>query len=156
MRGQVLVTEPVPRLWDFDWLANEGYEYCLQRPDGRLIFGGMRWRSPTQEWNVENDNQLEPTVSQSLRKFLPDHFEALRTVQIQQEWTGIMAFSPDHNPLIGELPGYPGEYIIAGYSGHGMTIGFGAGRAIAQMMTGQEPELPLSFSPARFEQLLMQ
>jgi gamma-glutamylputrescine oxidase len=64
-----------------------------------------------------------------------------------------MGFSPDDNPLVGELPGYWGEYIIAGYSGHGMPIAFGSGRAIAQMITGQKLELPLSFSPARFKQL---
>ena len=113
----------------------------------------MRWRSPTQEWNVEDDHQLEPFVSQGLREFLLNYFEALPNVQIEQEWTGIMGFSPDDNPLIGELPGYPGEYIMAGYTGHGMSIAFGAGKAIALMIEGQEPELPDSFSPARFREL---
>ncbi|MBD1866738.1 FAD-binding oxidoreductase [Cyanobacteria bacterium FACHB-471] len=153
VRGQVMVTEPVPPLWNFDWITNHGYEYCLQRPDGRIVLGGMRWRSPTHEWNIEDDRQIEPAVSEGLRTFLPDHFEALRNVQIGQEWTGIMGFSPDDNPLVGELPGYPGEYIIAGYSGHGMPIAFGAGRAIAQLITGQQPQLPLAFSSARLEQL---
>ncbi|MBD1999308.1 FAD-binding oxidoreductase [Leptolyngbya sp. FACHB-541] len=149
VRGQVIVTAPVPPLWNFDWITNHGYEYCLQRPDGRIVLGGMRWRSPSHEWNIEDDSQVEPSVSAGLRAFLPDHFEALRNVQVQGEWTGIMGFSPDDNPLVGELPGYPAEYIIAGYTGHGMPIAFGAGRAIAQMITGQKPELPLSFSPAR-------
>lgn len=153
VRGQVIITNPVPPLWNFDWLTNHGYEYCLQRPDGRIVLGGMRWRSPAHEWNVEDDNQIEPSVSQGLREFLPNHFEVLRHVQIQQEWTGIMGFSPDDNPLIGELPGYPGEYIMAGYTGHGMSIAFGGGKAIAQMIKGQEPELPDSFSPARFREL---
>ena len=40
VRGQVLATEPLPRLWEFDWLANDGYEYAIQRQDGRIIF----WR----------------------------------------------------------------------------------------------------------------
>ena len=64
-----------------------------------------------------------------------------------------MGFSPDDNPLIGELPGYLGEYIMAGYIGHGMSIAFGAGKAIAQMIKGQEPKLPDSFSPTRFREL---
>jgi gamma-glutamylputrescine oxidase len=150
VRGQVVITEPVAQLWDFGWLTNHGYEYCLQRADGRIVLGGMRWRSPSEEWNVENDSQVEPAVSQGLRAFLPNSFEALRHVQIEQEWTGIMGFSPDDNPLVGELPGYPGEYLMAGYTGHGMSIAFGAGKAIAQMIQGQETELPPSFSPARF------
>jgi glycine/D-amino acid oxidase-like deaminating enzyme len=153
VRGQVIVTEPVPLLWDFDGITNHGYEYCLQRPDGRIVLGGMRWRSPSHEWNIEDDNQIEPAVSAGLRAFLPDHFEALRNVQVQGEWTGIMGFSPDDNPLVGELPSYPGEYIMVGYTGHGMPIAFGAGRAIAQMITRQQPELPLSFWSARLGQL---
>jgi glycine/D-amino acid oxidase-like deaminating enzyme len=153
VRGQVIVTEPVPPLWNFDWITNHGYEYCLQRPDGRIVLGGMQWQSPTHEWNIEDDSRIEPAVSAGLRAFLPDHFEALRNVRVQGEWTGIMGFSPDDNPLVGELPGYRGEYIIAGYTGHGMPIAFGAGRAIAQMITGEPPQLPLSFSSARLGQL---
>ncbi|MGG6295499.1 NAD(P)/FAD-dependent oxidoreductase [Leptolyngbya sp. AN02str] len=153
VRGQALVTQPVPRLWEFDWITNYGYEYGLQRVDGRIVFGGMRWRSPTMEWDIEDDSQIHPTISQQLREFLPATFDALRDVQIQQEWTGIMAFSPDDNPLIGALPGYPNEFIIAGYSGHGMTIAFGAGRAIARMVAGYPPELPSAFFPDRFSQL---
>ena len=61
-----------------------------------------------------------------------------------------MGFSPDDNPLVGALPGYPGEYIIAGYTGHGMPSAFGAGKAIAEMIQGREPNLPASFSPTRF------
>lgn len=153
VRGQVIVTEPVPPVWNFDWITNHGYEYCLQCPDGRIVLGGMRWRSPLHEWNIEDDSQIEPAVSEGLRAFLPNHFEALRNVQVQGEWTGIMGFSPDDNPLVGELPGYPGEYIIAGYTGHGMPIAFGAGRAIAQMIAGEQPELPLSFWSTRLGQL---
>lgn len=47
-----------------------------------------------------------------------------------------MGFSPDDNPLIEELPGYLGEYIMVGYTGHGMPIAFRAGRAISQMIRG--------------------
>ncbi|HEY9631573.1 MAG TPA: hypothetical protein V6C84_30140 [Coleofasciculaceae cyanobacterium] len=34
-------------------------------------------------------------------------------------------------------------------TGHGVPIAFGAGKAIAQMIKGQEPKLPDSFSPKR-------
>jgi sarcosine oxidase subunit beta len=61
-----------------------------------------------------------------------------------------MEFSPDDNPLIGELPSYPSEYVMAGYTGYGMPIAFGTGQAIAQMIIGQEPKLPDSLSPKRF------
>jgi glycine/D-amino acid oxidase-like deaminating enzyme len=61
-----------------------------------------------------------------------------------------MAFTPDHNPLVGPLPYRPGEYIAAGYSGHGMPITFSAGKAVAEMIAGKTPELFVeAFLPSR-------
>ncbi|MBD0269485.1 MAG: FAD-binding oxidoreductase [Cyanobacteria bacterium Co-bin8] len=142
VRGQVIATEPVPRLWDFDWLANDGYEYAIQRPDGRIVFGGMRWRSPTREIGTEDATVVEPNVSKGLRGFLCEAFAPLRDAKIEYEWTGIMGYTPDENPLIGELPGQPGEFLAAGYTGHGMSIGFLAGKALAEMIAGQ-PQTPI-------------
>ena len=36
------MTEPVPPMWSFGLMANYGYEYWNQRPDGRIILG-MYW-----------------------------------------------------------------------------------------------------------------
>jgi glycine/D-amino acid oxidase-like deaminating enzyme len=151
IRGQVLVTEPVERLWDFGFSTNYDYEYCIQRPDLRIVLGGMRWKSPTYEENINDDTQVESHVSKGLREFLPKHFSALKQVQIEQEWTGIMGFSPDHNPLIGELPDRPNEWIAAGFTGHGMSRTFYAGKAIAELIAGHDPEVFVdAFLPDRF------
>ena len=154
IRGQAVATAPVPRLWDFDWSANDGYEYAIQRVDGRIIFGGMRWRSPSQEVGVEDDTMIEPNVSRSLRAFLSDNFEALSDIAIEYEWTGIMGFTPDENPLIGELPHRSGEYIAAGFTGQGMSLGFLAGKALSDLIAGRDDiSLPAAFAPGRFGQL---
>jgi glycine/D-amino acid oxidase-like deaminating enzyme len=151
IRGQVLVTEPVQPMWDFCFSTNFDYEYCIQRPDRRIVLGGMRWRSPTMEENIDDDSEVNPFVSRGLRSFLPSHFPALQTIQIEQEWTGIMGFSPDGNPLIGSLPHRPGEWIAAGFTGHGMSRTFYAGKALAEMILGKEPEVFVeAFLPSRF------
>ncbi len=151
VRGQVVATAPLPRLWEFDWLANDGYEYAIQRQDGRLILGGMRRQSPTHEIGIEDHNTIEPNVSRGLRQFLREAFQALENTRIDYEWTGIMAYTPDENPLVGELPDRPGEYIAAGYTGHGMSLGFLVGKALSEHIAGQ-PTLPLprAFNPSRF------
>lgn len=151
VRGQVIVTEPATRLWPFGLVANFGYEYWIQRPDGRIVLGGMRWRSPMQEVNNDDDGSLDPNVSAGLRKFLPSHFPALRGIEVEQEWTGIMGYTPDFNPLVGPLPNRPGEYIAAGFSGHGMPLTFYAGKALAEMVAGRTPEVFVeAFLPDRF------
>ena len=37
VRNQVIITEPAPRLWNFGLSTNHGYEYFMQRPDGRIV-----------------------------------------------------------------------------------------------------------------------
>lgn len=151
VRGQVIATAPAPPLWPFGLVANFGYEYWRQLPDSRIVLGGQRWRSPTQESNCADDGVLHPAVSAGLREFLPRHFPALRNVPVEREWTGIMGFTPDLNPLVGSAPGRPGEYVAAGYSGHGMPVAFLAAKAVAEMMTGRAPETFVeAFRPERW------
>ena len=39
-----------------------------------------------------------------------------------QEWTGIMGYTADMHPLVGEAPGQEGLWICAGFHGHGESI----------------------------------
>jgi gamma-glutamylputrescine oxidase len=39
VRNQVIITSPLPRLWSFSISTNDGYEYMMQRPDGRIVLG---------------------------------------------------------------------------------------------------------------------
>ena len=151
VRGQVIITAPAPPLWTFGLSTNYGFEYWMQRPDGRVVLGGMRWLTPSQEVGADDDGLVDPTVSAGLRGFLPGHFPALRGVAVEQEWTGIMGFTPDRAPLIGPMPGSPGEFVAAGFHGHGMPMAFLAGKAAAEMIAGHEPEtfVPEAFSPTR-------
>ncbi|MGB3402984.1 MAG: FAD-dependent oxidoreductase [Microcoleaceae cyanobacterium] len=149
IRGQMLVTEPVPPMWDFSFFTR--FEYCIQRPDGRIFLGGRRWASPTGEENNDDDTVINPAVSQGLKEFLTQHFPDLRNIKVEQEWTGVMAFSKDANPLIGPVPKRPGEYIAAGFTGNGMVMTFLAGLAITDMIMGRSPSVVVeAFEPSRF------
>src|SRR5207237_7467686 len=138
--------------WNFGLSTNHGYEYFMQRPDGRIVLGGMRWKTPGMEVNNDDDTTLVSSVSAGLRGFLPAHFTDLAPVPVQQEWVGVMGFSKDRNPLVGPLPGRPGEYIAAGFTGHGMPMTFFAGRNVADMIADIEPEpfVKEAFLPSRF------
>lgn len=118
---------------------NEGFEYFFQRPDrganGQaaipyIILGGGRSVAPApHELGVADDSQLNPTVTAYLKHFLPTHFPSLSASEDEQEidyhWTGIMGFTPSRNPIVG--PVYVdgevqrGQYILAGFSGHGVS-----------------------------------
>ena len=39
VRNQVIITSPLPSIWPFSIGMNYGYEYMMQRPDGRIVLG---------------------------------------------------------------------------------------------------------------------
>ncbi|VUC23341.1 unnamed protein product [Clonostachys rosea] len=73
-------------------------------------------------------------------------------------WTGIVGETPDAVPFIGPIEGLEGQWICAGFNGHGMGRIFHDAPALVQLMRGiawEETGLPecFRFSKKRVEQL---
>ena len=47
--------------------------------------------------------------------------------------------TPDAVPVISAVDSLPGFFIATGFSGHGFGIGPGAGRLVADLVTGSDP-----------------
>jgi glycine/D-amino acid oxidase-like deaminating enzyme len=68
-------------------------------------------------------------------------------------WSGIMGFTADGMPLVGRLPAGltgrsgSGEWIAAGFNGHGMDKCWLSGEALARMVLGEEvvPGFPRAY-----------
>ena len=159
--NQVIITKPAPPLWNFGLSANYGYEYFMQRPDGRIILGGMRDLSPTKCENSDNQESTNADISCALRAYLPKHFLGLAGVEVEKEWIGVLAFTPDRNPLVGSLSGrgFENQYIACGYAGHGMPLAFLMGKRVIDLMLNNTSTLggdhtrssiPSQFSPSRY------
>lgn len=58
-------------------------------------------------------------------------------------WTGPYDITPDWNPLLGQVPGYDGLYVAAGFSGHGFKLAPTLSEALAQTVLGQTPRLSI-------------
>jgi glycine/D-amino acid oxidase-like deaminating enzyme len=46
-----------------------------------------------------------------------------------------MGYSADSLPHIGQVPGRPGQFIIAGFTGHGMPQAYLSGKGVAAMVS---------------------
>ncbi|KAI8334975.1 FAD dependent oxidoreductase [Chlamydoabsidia padenii] len=125
IRNQVVSVHPdVPIKMDYVLSVNRGYQYLSYRPyDKTMIFGGCR--NTTMGWMMyeDDDSTLNQTVSCHLRGTLQDY--GLAHIP-QREWAGTMGFSiVDGLPFVGHLAGIlgaeqgQGQYIAAGFSGHG-------------------------------------
>lgn len=151
VRAQALATAPVaPGLIQGALSTNYGYEYWRQLPNGQVLLGGKRWTEPDQAVNTTLMEPQLPTA-QELYRFLHFHYPQLQNVPITQSWAGLMAFSADHLPLIGRIPGQEQAYVAGGYTGHGMAFGFLAGRSISELILDAGTSLDIGrFAPSRF------
>lgn len=56
-----------------------------------------------------------------------------------ERWAGLIDVTPDAVPVISPVESLPGFFLSTGYSGHGFGIGPGAGRLMADLVTGRTP-----------------
>jgi len=89
---------------------------------------------------------LEEAIG-SLRRTYPK-FESARIVET---WGGLIDTTPDTVPVISPVDKLPGFFFATGFSGHGFGIGPGAGRLVADLVTGARPIVdPAPFRYNRF------
>ncbi len=88
---------------------------------------------------------FETKTSQSVRR-------------VERRWAGLRTFAPDSSPVLGEDPGAPGFWWLAGQGGYGIMMAESLGRGLASLMRhGDLPGdvralgvSPADVSPARF------
>ena len=143
-RGQVLVTEPLPRMIDTLGLVHNSC-YFRQLADGRLLIGGGRLEYEAEERTY--CDEVTPAVQGVIGRFLAKHFPEANN-GISRRWAGIHGLTPDGLPIIGRLPNEPEVYFAVGFSGYGNSMGLIAGERVMDLMLNrQEPGI---FSVNRF------
>ena len=73
------------------------------------------------------------------RRELARTFPAFAGMQVAGSWGGMIDVTPDAVPVIDQVEALPGFFLATGFSGHGFGIGPGAGRLIAELVTGDTP-----------------
>ncbi|KAJ5974563.1 FAD dependent oxidoreductase [Penicillium waksmanii] len=134
------------------------YDYLIPRGDGSIVVGGARkaFIHDLNSWyNVSDDSYvLEPAIrywdGYMQRNFAGWEYSNAYTDRV---WTGIMGYSSDGLPHIGSVPGEQNQYILAGFTGHGMPQIFLAAEGLAKMiMKGvafEETGLPRLFKTSQ-------
>ena len=134
VRGQMLVTEPARERWlPRPTHSDGGFMYYRQLADGRFAIGGARAVAMEAE-NTDEERVTEP-VQRALDRFAAERM-GLGGLAVERRWAGTMGFSADRLPVVGEVPGRPGVWVAAGYSGVGNVPGFLCGEALADLIAG--------------------
>lgn len=133
-RGQVLATEPLKKIVaPCPVYANHGFQYWRQSAAGRLVVGG--WRDLDFSGEVGTEEGLNPAIQTQLDAVAEGICRG--RVGIDHRWSGIMGFTPDRRPLVGEVPESPGLFLAAGYSGHGLAMAFRSAKLVVNGVVGR-------------------
>jgi gamma-glutamylputrescine oxidase len=139
-RLHMVATAPVGRrLADELVYARWGYEYFQQRPDGRLLIGGFSDFDGERSYTTGGEGS--PGVWERIERHLRDALGV--AAPVTHRWVGVVGYSEDGLPFVGEVQGRRGLHVAGGYSGHGNVSGFLAGRQIADAIAGAAGPSPV-------------
>lgn len=144
-RSQLLVTERLRQPFINNWVTIGGLGYMRPTHSKNFLIGSAGTRNDQYAYHVNFNSIAYQT--ERLGKLIP----WLKDVSIIRAFSGITEYTPDSEPYIGAVPGVPGLYIAAGFSGEGFCPGPLTGKILAELISGKEPCVSLDpFRPDRF------
>jgi D-amino-acid dehydrogenase len=115
-------------------VLDETYKVAVTRLGSRIRVGG------TAEL-AGYDTRLRPSRRGPLDKTLGDLFPGAGDAGRVEYWAGLRPMTPDGTPVIGPTR-LSNLYLNTGHGTLGWTMSCGSGRLIADIVTGQRPEIP--------------
>lgn len=118
------------------------------------------WKTP-RRWGMDEESPFERVrvmdpepnagLIEETKRLLPAAFPAFKAMQEVERWAGLIDVTPDAVPVISAVDAIPGFFMATGLSGHGFGIGPGAGRLMAELVTGATPVVdPAPYRLSRF------
>lgn len=113
--------------------------YLIPRGDGGIVVGGSAavFYPHREQWYDNTDDSTLIEASEGFYDgFMQRTFRGWEDSEayVSKAWTGVMGYSWDSLPHLGEVPGKPGQYVLAGFNGHGMPVVWLAAKGIAEMV----------------------
>lgn len=132
VRRHLLISGPCPALPPMIPMTIDADSGVLIRREGNRIL--IAYSNPDEPpgFNTAFDPDFPLRIAESLDARFPAVGEA--GLDIRRSWAGLYEVTPDHHAVIGPVPGVPGFFVVAGFSGHGIMHSPAAGRAVAEMI----------------------
>jgi len=135
VQSSVIVTRPITdqeqiaQGWTSTQMAYDSrflLHYFRMMPNNRFLFGMRGGLSYTRRSNHH--------ISQKIRRDFGRMFPAWQNVEIDYEWSGLVALNRSDTPYVGEIPGYAGGYAGFGYHGNGVAMASYAGALLSDLL----------------------
>ena len=138
----------------YSFIYDDGYEYMITRPQGTesagdIMIGGGSTKGPKKgirEFGTTDDTTIDGIIYDYLKdsaalRFGSSWGEDSPLGRMRNVWTGIMGYSADGFPLVGEVPGQHDLYISASFQGSGMVLCFDSAKALLDLMNNKDEHL---------------
>jgi D-hydroxyproline dehydrogenase subunit beta len=97
------------------------------------------------------DSSVDPEVTAAMVARAARLVPAVADFPVDEVWSGLRPWLPDHLPAIGASARVPGLWVATGHEGAGVALGPVTGRVLAQAFCGEAPLVDLApFHPDRF------
>jgi sarcosine oxidase subunit beta len=101
--------------------------------DGRVLASDLAGRG--------NPDDQQGSWRATIRKGIEQLLPRLEYVSFTLLVPGVYDVTPDHQPVLGPLPGHPGMFVACGFSGHGFMIAPAVARITADAVEGRNDEV---------------
>jgi len=92
--------------------------------------------SPFEEVRVLDPEPVRDILDDA-EKHLKDYYPVFGPMKIAERWAGCIDAVPDAVPVISKVEKLEGFHLCTGFSGHGFGLGPGAGKLMAEIVTGE-------------------
>lgn len=106
--------------------------YWRKTQDKTLVIGGKRLLD--NEGETGDFEKVSPVIQRGLEAYLSEQLKL--KYKVLHRWSGTMAFTDHELPLLQKISAPIETYVVGGFSGHGMGLGFRAGKEMAELVTG--------------------
>lgn len=129
MRRMVYMTTPTSFQHAYPLTIDLTSGFYLRSEGERILFGRSNPDEPPGFTEGIDWDWFEPTLSVGLARF---PWLAETNLDNNACWWGYYEVTPDHNPILGRMPGVENWLNIVGFSGHGVQQAPAVGRLIAE------------------------
>jgi len=137
-RHEILVTEPVERLWNPMVISFSVGLYARQEMNGGVVMGMGDPNEPVGT-SVGSSMHFMYEMSKRFTRLFPK----LDRLRIVRQWAGLYEMTADAQPILGPVDEVENFYQASGFSGHGLMLAPECGHLLAELVTTGKTALPI-------------
>ncbi len=137
-RHEILVTEPVERLWDPMVISFNVGLYSRQEMNGGVVMGMGDPNEPVGTY-VGSSMHFMYEMSRRFTTLFPK----LDRLRIVRQWAGLYEMTADAQPILGPVDEIENFYQASGFSGHGLMLAPAVSVLLAEQVTKGKTSIPI-------------